>query len=144
MLGLRLDDKFRGIRQLGARRALNILSAINLINFADRYVPSAVKTLIEADLKINDFQSSLPTTGMIIVYMIFAMIFGILSDKQLVRRTYFSSMLTFSLTRQNDNLDGSKDYFMWCNYFLEYSYCFGGAVQKSCSVGCSSFSCRCG
>ena len=84
MLGMRLDDKFRGIRQFGARKALNILSAINLLNFADRYVPAAVKSLIEADLNINDFQSSLPTTGMIVVYMIFAVIFGILSDKQLV------------------------------------------------------------
>jgi hypothetical protein len=52
-----------GVRQFGARRALIILTLINLLNYADRYVPSSAKTLIEEDLQISDYQSSLPTTG---------------------------------------------------------------------------------
>jgi hypothetical protein len=58
LVGRKLDSQFPQTRQLGAKHALWILSLINLLNFADRYVPSAVKQLIENDLKINDFESS--------------------------------------------------------------------------------------
>jgi len=37
----------RNIRQPGARHALYILTLINFINYADRYVPAAVKELIK-------------------------------------------------------------------------------------------------
>ena len=77
-----------GRRQRGARVALLTLSLINLLNYADRYIPSAVKSLIQADLSLDDFQSSLPTTGMVVVYMIFATIFGMLSDKQYIDRRW--------------------------------------------------------
>lgn len=84
--GLKLGDEFPFTRQYGAKRALYLLTAINMLNFADRYVPSAVKQLIIDDLHITDFESSLPSTGMIVVYMICAVIFGTLSDKQIVDR----------------------------------------------------------
>jgi hypothetical protein len=71
-----------GMRQPGSHTALITLTAINLLNFADRYVPSAVKALIQDDLHLSDFQTSLPSTGMVIVYTIFAIIFGMISDKQ--------------------------------------------------------------
>ena len=54
-----------GTRQYDARQALIVLTAINFLNFADRYVPSSVKSLIQADLNLNDFESSLPSTGMV-------------------------------------------------------------------------------
>jgi hypothetical protein len=78
-MGMKLDDKYPNERQYGARQGLIVLACINLLNFADRYVPSAVKQLIIDDLHLSDFDSSLPNTGMIVVYMIFAMIFVILT-----------------------------------------------------------------
>ena len=54
-----------GTRQYGARNALIVLTTINFLNYADRYVPSSVKSLIQADLNLNDFESSLPSTGMV-------------------------------------------------------------------------------
>ena len=57
------EKKTTGIRQPGARAALITLTAINFLNFADRYVPSAVKSLIQEDLRLSDFQTSLPSTG---------------------------------------------------------------------------------
>ena len=54
---------YAGIRQPGARAAILTLTAINFLNFADRYVPSAVKSLIQADLHLTDFETSLPSTG---------------------------------------------------------------------------------
>ena len=58
-----VEMKMTGIRQPGARAALITLTAINFLNFADRYVPSAVKSLIQEDLRLSDFQTSLPSTG---------------------------------------------------------------------------------
>ena len=86
LLGKSLRNEFSGTRQAGARRALIILSTINLLNFADRYVPSAVKSLIQDDLGLSDFETSLPSTGMVVMYMIFAVIFGTLSDKEIIDR----------------------------------------------------------
>jgi len=75
-------------RQLGAKSALWILSSINLLNYADRYIPASVKPLYQEDLGLSDFQSSLPSTGMIVVFMIFAMIFGTITDKQWLDRRF--------------------------------------------------------
>lgn len=84
--GLTLNEKYPNTRQYGARHALLVLSAVNLLNFADRYVPSAVKQLIIDDLNITDFQSSLPATVMIVVYMFFSIFFGYISDRNLYDR----------------------------------------------------------
>ena len=73
-------------RQEGARRALLILTAINLLNFADRYVPASVKELIKEDLDLTDTETALPTTGMVVVYMVSAVFFGVLNDRELVDR----------------------------------------------------------
>ena len=71
-----------GGRQEGARYALIVLFCVNLLNYADRYVPASVKDLIIADLKITDAESSLPATGMVLVFMFFAVFFGFISDKE--------------------------------------------------------------
>lgn len=85
-LGLSLNDEFPNSRQYGARHALIVLTAINLFNYADRYVPSSVKQLIIDDLKLSDFQSSLPNLGMTLVYMVFSVLFGYLADNQIFDR----------------------------------------------------------
>lgn len=43
-----------GTRQSGAKFALVVLTCINLLNFADRYVTSAVKELIKEDMNLSD------------------------------------------------------------------------------------------
>ena len=86
--GRTLDDKYPGTRQYGARFALQIFFSLNLLNFADRYVPSAVKTLYADELGLSDFESSLPFTGMVVVFMVSAMIFGLISDKDLIDRRF--------------------------------------------------------
>ena len=73
-------------RQDGARFALLILTSLNLLNYADRYVPAAVKTLIQQDLSLNDTETALPAFGMTIVYSVLAPLFGWLNDYQLIDR----------------------------------------------------------
>ena len=73
------DIEFRkrnGGRQEGASFAFTVLCVLNYLNYMDRYVPAAVKDLIIDDLNITDTESSLPATGMIIVYMFSALFFA--------------------------------------------------------------------
>ena len=75
-------------RQEGARYALSVLFCINLLNYADRYVPASVKDLIKEDLNLTDTETSLPATGMVLVFMVFAVIFGTLADREAYDRRY--------------------------------------------------------
>ncbi|CAJ1420660.1 unnamed protein product [Effrenium voratum] len=85
-----------GERQPGSRQALFTLSCINALNFADRYVPAAVKTNLEKDLGLDDWQSALPSMAMTVVFTVFSMVFGLLADRQLVdRRVLLASGIAF-------------------------------------------------
>ena len=64
-----------------ARYALVILTAMNLLNYLDRFVPSAVKDLFKRDLHLTDAQTSYPLTAFVVVYMIASPLFGSLSEK---------------------------------------------------------------
>jgi MFS family permease len=64
-----------------ARYAVVVLAAMNLLNYVDRYVPSAVKDLFKGDLGFTDLQTSLPFTAFTIVYMLTSPVFGGLADR---------------------------------------------------------------
>ena len=57
------------------------LFLIHLLNYADRFIPSAVKLQLQEHFDINDFWSSFSLTAFIIVFMLFSPIFGYLTDK---------------------------------------------------------------
>jgi len=65
----------------GAAFAISVLTAMNLLNYVDRWVPSAVKELIKSDLHLTDAQTSYPLTAFVIVYMIASPIFGSLEGR---------------------------------------------------------------
>ena len=65
----------------GARFAIIVLTAMNLLNYIDRYVPSAVKDLFKKDLHFTDLQTSLPLTAFVIGYMLTSPLFGTLADR---------------------------------------------------------------
>jgi MFS family permease len=66
-----------------ARRGLAVLTAINLLNYLDRYVPAALgETLRTSALRISDTQFGLLTSGFIVVYMLTAPVFGALGDRR--------------------------------------------------------------
>src|SRR5215472_11167879 len=65
----------------GATYAVVILTMMNLLNYVDRFVPSAVKDLFKADLKLTDAQTSWPIVGVTIVYMLTSPLFGALADR---------------------------------------------------------------
>ena len=45
-------------RREGARRALVVLTLINMLNFADRYISASVKELIKAEMHLSDTVSA--------------------------------------------------------------------------------------
>lgn len=65
----------------GMPYAVVILTALNLLNYIDRYVPSAVKALFKDELHLTDAQTSYPLTAFVLVYMVTSPIFGALGDR---------------------------------------------------------------
>ncbi|HVT02882.1 MAG TPA: MFS transporter [Thermoanaerobaculia bacterium] len=63
--------------------ALAVLTFINLLNYLDRYVISAlVESLKRSELQLSDAQLGSLFTGFVIVYMLTSPLFGILGDRQ--------------------------------------------------------------
>ncbi|PRP81131.1 major facilitator superfamily protein [Planoprotostelium fungivorum] len=72
--------------QKGAYVTLAILTLVNLLNYADRMIPSATKSLYQKEFDITDMQSSIPASTFIVVYMIFSPIFAALADRGVSRK----------------------------------------------------------
>ncbi|MFI5382414.1 MAG: spinster family MFS transporter [Tepidisphaerales bacterium] len=77
---MRLETAGKPAVAQGAVFAVFVLTMMNLLNYLDRYVPSVVKDLFKDELKLSDFQTSVPVTGFVIVYMLTSPIFGSLAD----------------------------------------------------------------
>jgi predicted MFS family arabinose efflux permease len=65
----------------GARLALALLLAINLVNYIDRYVLAAVEDQIQHDFHSTEAQTGLLATAFLVSYMCFAPLFGWLADR---------------------------------------------------------------
>lgn len=52
--------------QPGARFALCVMTAINLFNYLDRFLPSAVKDLVKDELQLSDAETSAPITVLVL------------------------------------------------------------------------------
>ena len=65
-----------------ARYALGILAFINLFNYLDRFVLSAVVESIKPDLGLTDTQIGFLASGFLVVYTMTSPLFGTLGDKR--------------------------------------------------------------
>lgn len=65
----------------GAAFALVVLTLMNLLNYIDRWVPSAVKELFKKDLALSDAETAWPLTAFVVVYMLASPLFGALAEK---------------------------------------------------------------
>lgn len=85
---------------LGRRLAvggLAVLTLINLLNYLDRYVVSAiVPDLEKAHMGLTDFRAGALMTGFLVVYMLAAPLFGILGDRVSRTRTMAVGVLVWS------------------------------------------------
>lgn len=65
----------------GPRIILTLLTALNLLNYLDRYVVSAVVAAIQTDLHLSNFAAGLLPTVFLIGYFATSPIFGALGDR---------------------------------------------------------------
>ena len=65
----------------GANRALSLLLAINLFNYVDRYILSAVEPKMQAYFKVSQGKMGLAQTAFLLSYMIFSPVFGFLGER---------------------------------------------------------------
>lgn len=64
-----------------AALAVAVLTALNLLNYLDRYLPSAVKELFKRDLHLSDAQTAYPLSAFVLVYMVASPVFGAMADR---------------------------------------------------------------
>jgi MFS family permease len=81
----------------GATFALIVLTAMNMLNYIDRWVPSAVKDLLKGELSLTDAQTSWPLSAFIVVYMVASPIFGSLAEKHSRRHLIAFGVAAWSL-----------------------------------------------
>ena len=65
----------------GARYALALLLAVNLLNYVDRQALYAVFPLIKADLKLSDTGLGFIGSAFMLCYMLAAPVFGRMGDR---------------------------------------------------------------
>jgi MFS family permease len=63
------------------RQAVALLTALNLLNYVDRFVLPAVIETVRRDIGMNDQQQGLALTSFILVYMLTAPVFGRLGER---------------------------------------------------------------
>jgi MFS family permease len=68
-------------KQLSPAWILAILTGLNLFNYLDRFVLSAVLTPLQKDLAINDGQAGRLVTAFMIGYFVTSPVFGWLGDR---------------------------------------------------------------
>src|SRR5437899_7318719 len=68
-------------KQLSPAWVLAILTGLNLFNYLDRFVLSAVLTPLQKDLGINDGQAGRLVTAFMIGYFVTSPVFGWLGDR---------------------------------------------------------------
>ncbi len=92
----------------GARLGLLVLTFINLFNYLDRWVVSAlVESLKKSELHLSDFQAGSLTTGFIVVYMLTSPFFGALGDRRSRTRLIALGVAIWSLATALGGLAGS-------------------------------------
>jgi MFS family permease len=91
-----------------ARGALAILSFINLFNYLDRYVVSAlVESLRRSELALSDAQSGSLMSGFLIVFALAAPVFGALGDRRSRPRLIAFAVACWSVATALSGLAGS-------------------------------------
>jgi len=83
---------------------LAILSGLNLLNYLDRYVMSAVLTPMQKELRLNDGDAGWVASAFMLGYFISAPIFGYLGDRYPRKYLMLAGVLVWSLATAGSGL----------------------------------------
>jgi MFS family permease len=106
--------------------ALALLSGLNLLNYLDRYVMSAVLTPLQAELHLDDDQGGHLASAFMLGYFISAPLFGYLGDRFARKYLMLAGVLVWSLATFSSGL--AHDYLQ----LLAIRACVG--VGEACFV----------
>jgi len=103
-----------------AKKALSILTAVNYLNYIDRFILSAVLLSIKVDLNLSDFQAGLLATAFMIAYMFTSPLFGWLGDTK--KRTWLlaGGALLWSIASLMTGLAGTFAILMLSRFILGF------------------------
>jgi MFS family permease len=73
-------EKIKSLMQMPAM-TLVLLTSLNILNYADRYIFSALLPAIKKDLHFSDTQLGILGSGFILAYILVAPFFGVLGDR---------------------------------------------------------------
>ena len=76
---------------------LGLLSGLNLLNYLDRYVMSAVLTPLQADLRLNDADGGALASAFMLGYFLTAPVFGYLGDRYPRKYLMLTGVMIWSL-----------------------------------------------
>jgi MFS family permease len=78
-----MEGPLQKVPMRSAKLGLAVLAVINLFNYLDRYVVSAlVESLKHSELNLSDTKLGLLMTGFLLVYLLTAPVFGALGDRR--------------------------------------------------------------
>jgi MFS family permease len=88
VLGFRLEIAYDSMELLDCTMRIKnpyailaLLSALNLVNYLDRFLIAAVGPKLQADLRLSDFQFGLVINAFMLGYFVTSPVFGVLGDR---------------------------------------------------------------
>ena len=119
----------KGQTILGANRLLIVLTVINLFNFIDRYVLSAVLEPIKADLGIkNDADMGRMATAFMLGYFLTSPIFGYLGDRLSRRKLMAIGVVGWSLGTCLTGIAQGFSFMIFCRVMVGLGEASFGAI----------------
>jgi MFS family permease len=85
------------VRIANPRLILGLLSALNLVNYLDRYLVAAVGPRLQQELGLSDTQFGLVVTAFMLGYFLTSPVFGVLGDKRSRRGLISLGVATWSI-----------------------------------------------
>lgn len=91
------SGRFPGTTATSAWITLAILSGLNLLNYLDRYVMSAVLTPMQKDLRLDDADAGWAASAFMLGYFLTAPVFGYLGDRYPRKLLMLAGVVVWSL-----------------------------------------------
>jgi MFS family permease len=97
----------------GATVALVVLTLVNLLNYLDRYVLSAILPLVEESFDLNDSQSGFLGSLFILVYLAASPFAGYLGDRRARKYLVSGGVFLWSLATIGSGLASNYEQLLW-------------------------------
>jgi len=120
-------------------RMLFLLTAINLVNFMDRYITAAIQEPLGKELSLTDGELGSLAFAFVVVYMVASPIFGVLADRLTGRRPLLIAVgiLLWSIATSAAAFVDTYSLLLLCRSLVRFSFLrkkliFAGRSRRGC------------